>query len=281
MIKIIQYIHGTSWDLLLPAAVAAWSVKQRACLPGKHELIFYTTSPENLDNPFLHKVFDEVRFPTIDWQKIWNIDWQQREDFTYERNPLRKQIVWTNYIQWLETPCEDDDYVIYGDYDLLCVGSLAEALPTAEEGKLWAGRTYYSHMNGEERLATNGGFYIKRGLFNRTMLVRQLQEAFWDTEKHDFALRELSPHLDESDTAYFIYKHGDSTLKHLDERFNYWDFEGHIKTRKTLEQRDIRMVHFIGNDKPWGSIKKPYRKLYGRWHAAYRQMMQEIGPWNL
>lgn len=280
MIKVIQYMHGSSPVLLEAAAVAAWSIKTFGGFQDEVKLIFYTTTPENLDNPFLHEVFDEVKEPTFDWQRLWNLNWDSRPSPDYlwpmhKHDDYRRQMCWTKYVQWLEEPCEPDDYVVFGDMDVLCVGSLVDALPTPEEDRLWSGVPYRMPWGGRTRTSVNGGFYVKRGAFNQTDLRQQMQEILWDEEKYAFTHYTLCPHNDESAAAYFLYTYGYSTFKWLDNRFNFWQKRKHVRRKKTLEQCDIRIMHYVGGPKPWDPLRRPFKRLCGRWRDV-RDRMYEI-----
>jgi len=284
MIKIIQYMHGSSAALLEAAAVAAWSMKTFGGFREEEvKLIFYTTTPENLDNPFLHEVFDEVKEPTFDWKRLWALDWASRPSPNYahgihgcENN--RRQICWTKYVQWVEEPCEPEDYVLFGDMDVLCVGSLTEALPTPEEDRLWAGVPYRMRHGGKTRVGVNGGFYAKRGAFNQTDLRQQLQEIVWDDEKYSFSHHRLCPHIDESAAAWFLHTYGYSTFKWLDSRFNFWNKRKHIRRKQTLEQCDIRIMHYVGGPKPWDALRKPFKALCNRWRTIRDRMNETLRP---
>lgn len=275
MIKIIQYMHGSDPQLLEAAAVAAWSMKMFGGWRDKVRLIFYTTTPENLRNSLLRNVFDEVKEPTFDWRRMWNLDWAARPSPDYVHG-FQREVCWTKFLQWVEEPCELDDYVIYSDMDVLCVGSLVDALPTTEENRLWAGVTYHMRHGGEIRTCTNGGFYVKRGVFNQTKLRQQMQEIVWDDEKYAFSYHTLCPHTDESAVAYFLHTYGDSSFKRLDYRFNFWNKEKLVQKKRTLEQCDIRVMHFVRSPKPWDKPREPFKALSNRWRAVRDRMREMI-----
>ena len=276
MIKVIQYFHGTSPALLEAACVAAWSIRQNGGLPADTRYILYTTTPENFENPFLYKIFDEVKEPTFDWRRLWNLDWKSRPiRESNQRIAHRAQMCFTKYLQWVEEPCSAEDYVIFHDMDILCLGSLMEALPMTEE-QLWAAVPYLTPWEGRIRLGTNGGFYIKRGAFNQTDLPRQMQEMVWNDEKYSWTYHTLLPNMDESAVAYFFHYHGFSTFKQLDSRFNLWNVKEFIRKRKTLEQCDIRIMHYAAQPKPWDTLQKPYIALFNRWRNARDRMNETM-----
>ena len=275
MIKVMQYIHGTN---VMPACVSAWSIRKFGGLPKDTRYILYTTTPENFQNPLVNKVFDEIAEPTCDWRKIWNLDWTVRPEPYYRKwnstyTSDRQRMCFIKYVQWLEEPCDEGDFVIFSDYDTLCVGDLRESFPVEPE-KLWSGYPYrmkYRNWAG----STNGGFYVKNGLFQRSELPWRLQESLWDVDKYTEAFYNFCPHNDESAVAYFLNHHGDSTLKKLDTRFNH-SANTHPRLLKTIEELDVRVLHYLGDKKPWFPLQKPFIRVCERWRNVRHGMMLEL-----
>ncbi|MDO4571200.1 MAG: hypothetical protein Q4D38_12505 [Planctomycetia bacterium] len=274
-VKVIQYLHGTNW---LPAAVSAWSLRKNAGFPQSATYTLYTTTPENFDVPELRRAFDSVLPPppAAEVEKLCALDWENVENPVAEKQkalypPDFRKYCLTKFLLWLREPCASRELVLHVDYDTLCVGSLLEAVPTG--GKAWSAFRYQNtRAQGILVNTTNNGFLYKNSRFGTLGLDKLIETPLWDLDIYRDSLK-LCPWGDEVCTAWFGREYGWDTLQELDSRFNR-NARAHVLERRTLEDADVRLVHWNGTNKPWNPAP-PLVKLAARWEAIRDEFLQD------
>ncbi|MDO4571203.1 MAG: hypothetical protein Q4D38_12520 [Planctomycetia bacterium] len=273
MIKVVTFMDGNVPE---PLAVVAWSIRKNGNL-GNAQYILYTTTPELQENPLLQKLYDKIGPPEWDYPKVLKLDWEKRSERFFNRSTnvesMRwSQACWIKFLCFLEEPCSDEDVVIYVDYDTLCIGSLKEAFPPAT--KAMAGMFHRCGGKNPGR-GVSAGLLVKNGLFTRMNMTTKMQEPLWDIDKHREAAR-LFDSNDEMAIAWYLenYSRENDCFYALPRKYGIIPWE-HIRTGKSMEDADARLVHYGGETKPWNGLRAPYRKMQQRWIDARDQMIQE------
>lgn len=273
--KYVQFIDRATREAIDAAAVAAYSMRTRGKLPGAVEYILCTPAQEVEDDETARAVFDRIEPPPIDvvWfnARPWDDFPVPHRRYVSKRQRYMHRVLWQKFTSWTHTPC-DGEPVIFADYDTIVFGSMAEIIPP--EGKTWAAR-----RNGRGTScgqSTNGGLYVKTPEFETDGAPELMIEPLESVEKYREAAA-LWKYDDEMASAWYCTKYdGAEKLHAVDRKFNRWT-KSHAASKKSIEEADVRMLHFIGDLKPWHEPQKPFVHMMRRWQEMREEMRREHG----
>ena len=273
--KVVIYCNNDDKNKLNGAAVTAYSIRKRGKLPDNTKYILYTYRPvQAREYPAVSVAFDEVMEPPfkIDWGKVpkWN--------------PVRRRMwyreVWTKIVSWIKTPCDGEPVALI-DYDIICLGSIAEAIPT--DSFLFSGRLGYLKKEQKRAIGCNGGFLVKSPLFDDSDAPKLMMQPLY-LGNACFKAKNTWNITDEGGTTWYLLNRGFSQFKALDTKFNYLA-KVILKRGLNLEQKDVRLLHYAGNNKPWGNEErrkkeKNFRYICKPWDADLEEIFKIIRMQN-
>lgn len=270
--KVVIYCNDDNRNKLNGAAVTAQSVKKRGNLPESTEYILYTQRIEQAKNyKPVQIAFDEVASPPIgiDWGKVpkWH---------PVKKRPLYKE-QWTKILSWINTPCEGEPVILI-DYDILCLGSIREAIPPDGE-KLFSGRLGWVKKMNQSAIGCNGGFLIKTPKFDESDAPKIMIQPLFNgiacyKSKNTWNI------TDEGATTWYFLRRGFDCFLSLEYKFNELA-KTVLKKKKQIGSSDIRMLHYAGNNKPWGNEQRKktdgaFREICKPWDAELAEIMQKV-----
>ncbi len=254
--KYIQYYNQTDERGITACCVSTYSVRKNGNLKDCSYIFYHPEYKTIREIPIVKKVFDEV-LPLP--EQVTKILDNLPEYVRWIRNNARHFACWSNFLCWLFT--EGDCF--YSDYDLLCLGSMEEALPKAP--KIVAGFKACGKYP-----VFNGGLLIKNSEFDSSGAREIMLKALLEQEAYIYSQCNWAQ-IDEAATWYYIHQCGDEKVLYLERKYNLglW----HLK-RKPRSFEDARMLHFVSHFKPWNNIKgcEKYNKL---WFDMQDELLRE------
>lgn len=261
--RFIQYYDMANWEGITACCVAAYSARKNGRLKDCTYTFYYPDYKTLRNNKLVASVFDEIApIPepvnsVIDNLPDWNKD---------IRIHVRSLCCWRKFLCWLFTPGD----VIFTDYDVVCYGRIDETIPP--DGYYISGRRV--PLGDEKGKVLNHGMLAKNKAFDATDMREIMLETLFNKKAWKISHANWEWH-DEASSWWLFNKRGFDGYYELDRRFNMFAHE-HIWTKKSIENNDVRLLHYIGGRKPWKKCPKTYRHLIERWKSLKEEMMNSV-----
>ena len=260
--KFIQYYDSDDIAGIIACCVVAYSVRQKGELEDCEYILYNQNYSKHKDNSIIKKVFDRVEpFPDAVNQIIDNLP----EHCRHIKDNQRELSCWRKFLCWLYTK----GAVVSTDYDLLCLGSIKELIPP--NGYIFAGR---QANDGRFTKVLNGGVLSKNEDFDKSDAGEVLLEALLNKNAYKKSQKNWN-WIDEAATWHYIHKRGVKGIHVVDARYNMkalW----HIKTGRSIEYNDIRLLHFGGANKPWLKCAPEFERINTLWLDAKNAMFESV-----
>lgn len=253
--KFIQYYNQTDEKGISACCVAAYSARKNGGLKDC-SYIFYHPEYDKIKNiPIVKKTFDEVLPLPKNVTEILN---NLPEYVKWIHNNIRNFSCWSKFLCWLYT----DGDCFFTDYDLLCLGSIQEAVP--QTPKIVSG----FKANGKYPVF-NGGVLIKNKEFDNSGARGIMLKALIDHEAYIFSQCNWTQ-IDEAATWYYIHCCGTDKVEFLPRKFNMglW----YLDRNPEAYNNDIRLLHFGAGYKPWCQRAEKYSNL---WYGVRDELLRE------
>lgn len=260
--KFVEYCDTADLEKLVAACVSVYSFRINGKLPPDTEYILYCPDVKQASqNAMVSKVFETVQTPPI--QEYIDSNYKKINAFDTHRN----SVTWAKFACWVQTPC-DGAPVFHADYDTLCFGSILDAIPN--DNAIFSGR-----KNAGNNISCNGGFYCKNPEFDKTNAGEFMLAPIFDNAVFSEA-KKLWSYSDEIGVAWYFHNMGLSKFHDLGWKFNMPVYR-HKRSGKSIKKNDVRVLHYMGNIKPWheSSIWR-YKHQHKRWIEMKDRMCNEL-----
>lgn len=244
--KFIQYHNSLDEQGIEACCIAAYSARKNGNLPNCSFVFYHTKSEEVKNIPIVKVAFDEVLPLPEKALKTLNslpnyVNWIHKSN--------RHLSCWSKFLCWLFT----DGDCILTDYDVLCLGSIREAIPKSPN-------IISGFKAGGKQPVFIGSVLGKNASFDYSGARDVMLTALLNQDIYIYTQKKWN-WIDEAAVWYYFHCYGMGNALCLERKFNMglWWLDRHPKDFK-----DIRLLHFVSNYKPWNNVEgcEKYNKLW-------------------